>query len=152
MKTKTIPFDLETAKKIQSGEIRGHIKDAEKFFVGEIVTFNGSNTPLPICVKFKFPDEDRIFFVGNDGVSTRIKLVLEVQCDESQFEPFEKVLCRDDDDDIWKANLFSHKAPGLSYPYYVCGGNYYKQCIAYDGNEQLVGTTNKPKNEHRQNI
>ena len=64
---------------------------------------------------------------------------------EPQFKPFDKVLCRDDDDDVWKANLFSHEAHALSYPYYVCGGNFYKKCIPYEGNEHLVGTTDKPE-------
>ena len=61
------------------------------------------------------------------------------------FEPFQKVLVRDSCDDKWKADYFSHydEDNGL-FPYY-CVGNYYKVCIAYEGNEHLLGTNNNPE-------
>ena len=61
------------------------------------------------------------------------------------FEPFQKVLVRDSYDDKWKADYFSHydEDNGL-FPYY-CVGNYYKVCIAYEGNEHLLGTNNNPE-------
>ena len=56
------------------------------------------------------------------------------------FEPFQKVLVRDSCDDKWKADYFSHydEDNGL-FPYY-CVGYCYKVCIAYEGNEHLLGT------------
>lgn len=61
---------------------------------------------------------------------------------EPQFKPFDKVLVRDRDTDEWKCNLFSHiNIDG----YYVCAGTWWKQCIPYNGNEHLLGTTNKPE-------
>lgn len=61
------------------------------------------------------------------------------------FEPFQKVLVRDSCDDKWRADYFSHydEDKGL-FPYY-CVGYYYKVCIAYEGNEHLLGTNNNPE-------
>lgn len=147
MKTKIIPFSLEMAKKIQAGEIKGRVLDRDNF-EGIIITTNGANTPLPVGIKFSFSKGDNILFFGIDGKNAKgNKLVLEVPDNEPQFKPFDKVLCRDKDEDVWMANLFSHKECELSYPYYVCGGNFYKQCITYEGNEHLVGTTDKPEED-----
>ena len=61
------------------------------------------------------------------------------------FEPFQKVLVRDSCDDKWKADYFSHYDEDNSlFPYY-CVGNYYKVCIAYEGNEHLLGTDKSPE-------
>ena len=56
------------------------------------------------------------------------------------FEPFQKVLVRDSCDDKWKADYFSHYDEDNGFFPYYCVGNYYKVCIAYEGNEHLLGT------------
>ena len=56
------------------------------------------------------------------------------------FEPFQKVLVRDSCDNKWRADYFSHyDEDNSSFPYY-CVGEHYKVCIAYEGNEHLLGT------------
>lgn len=56
------------------------------------------------------------------------------------FEPFQKVLARDSCDEKWRANYFSHYDEDNSlFPYY-CVGDAYKECVAYEGNEYLLGT------------
>ena len=61
------------------------------------------------------------------------------------FEPFQKVLARDSCDDKWRADYFSHYDKDNSlFPYY-CVGYCYKVCIAYEGNEHLLGTNNNPE-------
>ena len=61
------------------------------------------------------------------------------------FEPFQKVLVRDNCDEKWKADYFSHYDEDNSlFPYY-CVGEHYKVCIAYEGNEHLLGTNNNPE-------
>lgn len=56
------------------------------------------------------------------------------------FEPFQKVLVRDFCDERWKADYFSdYNAVDTSLPY-RCVGGCYKVCIAYEGNEHLLGT------------
>ena len=153
MKTKTIPFDLEMAMKIQSGEIEGRILQANGLSA-DILAYdiNGSNLAV------RFTRED-----GSEGVDVHqpngkvqaewcagaedFALVLEVSCTHikskhvSQFKPFDKVLVRDTGKGYWRTSFFSH----TSGDWYVCTGNEWRQCIPYEGNEHLVGTTNNPK-------
>lgn len=64
---------------------------------------------------------------------------------ECPFEPFQKVLVRDSCDDKWRANYFSHyDEDNSSFPYY-CVDDCYKVCIAYEGNEHLLGTNKSPE-------
>lgn len=61
----------------------------------------------------------------------------------AELKPFDKVLVRDSDEDMWECNIFSNKRECL-YPF-RCIGSYYKQCIPYEGNEYLLGTSNDPQ-------
>lgn len=56
------------------------------------------------------------------------------------FKPFDKVLVRDNNEQKWIINLFSHYDKDDSYKYF-CLKACYKQCIFYKGNEYLLGTT-----------
>lgn len=59
-----------------------------------------------------------------------------------QFKPFDKVLVRDLDEHEWECSFFSHiDEEGC----YVCVGSWWMQCIPYEGNEHLLGTTKKPE-------
>lgn len=64
---------------------------------------------------------------------------------ECPFEPFQKVLARDSCDDKWRANYFSHYDEDNSLFPYRCVGDSYKVCIAYEGNEHLLGTNKSPE-------
>lgn len=64
------------------------------------------------------------------------------QKQETELKPFDKVLVRDEDDDEWVCDIFSHIDED---DLYYCVGTRWKQCIAYNGNEHLLGTTNKPE-------
>ena len=156
MKTKTIPFDLETAKKIQAGEIEG------KMFVSD----DTHNKIRIICFdrKASFPkivalEEDKMGVewirecnelgqfmapigirestqVSNDTISRGI--ILEVPDNEPQFKPFDRVLVRNDINSIWYPSIFTYKL-GDSF-YTVSSYPYEKEnIIQYEGNEHLVG-------------
>lgn len=56
--------------------------------------------------------------------------------------PFDKVLVRDGDDDKWVCDIFSHIDEN---DFYYCVGTRWRQCIPYEGNEHLLGTTKKPE-------
>ena len=59
-----------------------------------------------------------------------------------QFEPFQKVLVRDCEDKAWRANFFSHlEHYDNNLTLFVCAGHKWHQCISYEGNEHLLGTT-----------
>ena len=149
MKTKIIPFNLETAKKIQAGEIKGRIKTRNSKDVDEIVFFV---TPLEysiyavingVCHSFTEKGYERDW---DKSCSWRGDLVLEVPDNEPQFKPFDKVLCRDCASDEWQCDLFSHIQDDSISPY-VTIGHMWAQCIPYEGHEHLVGTTDKPKED-----
>ena len=59
--------------------------------------------------------------------------------DINTLVPFEsKVLVRDINSDNWIGAFYSHYKPGR---FYTIGNSYYYQCIPYEGNEHLRGTT-----------
>ena len=61
--------------------------------------------------------------------------------DINTLKPFDKVLVRDNNGQKWTADLFSFFDKSLIYPY-SCVGHYTNQCIPYEGNEDLLGTSN----------
>ena len=62
--------------------------------------------------------------------------------DIATLKPFDKVLVRDTKKQVWVADLFSHSVnrPLGGYTF-ACVGHYPSQCIPYEGNEHLLGTT-----------
>ena len=138
MKTKIIPFDLEMAKKIQSGEIEGKIvRNGREVIILDYNSKKYSGYPIRIV----YMDEDVFDYVTHEG------LHIEVPDTEPQFKPFDKVLVREQSTDEWKCDYFSHAQNDGVITYYVCIGGEFLKCIPYEGNEHLVGTTDKPKEE-----
>lgn len=70
------------------------------------------------------------------------------QLKKQSLKVFDRVLVRDDDDECWNAAIFSHfEESDPNYPYRAMSiaSNCWRQCIPYDGNEHLLGTTNAPE-------
>ena len=63
---------------------------------------------------------------------------------EHKFEPFEKILVRDQKTDKWTVDLygFEEKKDGYNYQ---CVGGCFVYCIPYEGNEHLLGTSKDPE-------
>lgn len=59
------------------------------------------------------------------------------------FKPYDRVLVRDNDNQCWSPEFFAFLKLGSSIPY-QCFGCSFKQCIPYEGNEHLLGTTDAP--------
>lgn len=58
-----------------------------------------------------------------------------------EFKPFDKVLGRNEKDDVWEAELFSHYREESQYPF-RCIGFSRKYCIPYnEETAHLLGTT-----------
>lgn len=96
----------------------------------------------------KATDEERAEFIAaaekhyGGKYNPETLQVESIKVDEPKcpFEPFQKVLVRDFCDEKWKADYFSHyDAVDTSLPY-CCVGECYKVCVAYEGNEHLLGT------------
>lgn len=58
---------------------------------------------------------------------------------DCEFKPFDKVLVRDEDNKKWVPAFFWTK----NDEFIVIGGSRWNQCIPYQGNEHLLGTTDK---------
>lgn len=59
------------------------------------------------------------------------------------FKPYDRVLVRDNDNQCWSPEFFAFLKLGSTLPY-QCFGCSFKQCIPYEGNEHLLGTTDAP--------
>lgn len=60
---------------------------------------------------------------------------------ECPFKPFDKVLVRNNDEMVWRADYFSHYKGNNNY-HYCCIGNSYRDCIPFnDQTAHLLGTT-----------
>lgn len=57
------------------------------------------------------------------------------------LKPFDKVLVRDNNEQKWTVDLFSFYDKDSVYTF-ACVGHYVNQCIPYEENEHLLGTTN----------
>jgi len=64
--------------------------------------------------------------------------------EQPQFKPFEKVLVRNHNGQAWKISLYSYFSRDFANPH-ACIEDCYNQCIPYEGNEHLLGTTDEPK-------
>lgn len=65
--------------------------------------------------------------------------------DITKLKPFDRVLCRNKDNEVWTANIYSHYDSKSDSPFTCIGWvelNAYITCIPYIGNEHLLGTTN----------
>lgn len=105
---------------------------------GKDVTFTSDGRIL-----FEYPDAECVLFPSKDqrdwskfGVPDKVPN----QETKSQFKPFDKVLVRDSDDGVWECDFFSHMTQN---GFYICISTFWEQCIPYEGNEHLLGTTNK---------
>ena len=64
--------------------------------------------------------------------------------DISTLKPFDKVLVRHLNDNVWVATFFSHYEKDLKfgcYPFVTTSLKSFPKCIPYKGNEYLLGTT-----------
>ena len=68
-----------------------------------------------------------------------------IKFDLSTLKPYDKVLVRRQNNDQWEPQLFSclnNDTSGYYYKDILIGSFSIKQCIPYEGNEHLAGTTN----------
>lgn len=62
-----------------------------------------------------------------------------------EFKPFDKVLVRNTDDQRWCISFFAYYLNHVDLKFCCLSGGYWKQCVKYEGNERLLGTTDKPE-------
>lgn len=125
----------------------GEVELAKVFYYGEYpitcITKNGvyclfTSDGMLFC---NYSDTECMLFPSKEQRDWS-KFGVTDQENKHQFKPFDKVLVRDIDEDEWECSLFSHID---EEDYYVCVGSWWMQCIPYEGNENLLGTTKKPE-------
>ena len=101
-----------------------------------------------------YTNDENIYFIQPNGDARRLDKTYEYLFDiveppkpRHEFKPFDKVLVRDEVTEIWKPYLYGFYREGKQYPHLTIGGNTYKLCIPFKGNEHLVGTTKNPEEE-----
>lgn len=160
----TIPFDLNLAKKISSGECKGNII-TEKGYPVRIVCWDAkgrvNDIDWPIVALVKTSDEIEILMrYHNDrqynsicGLNIKYNLLLnipeeifikrDIKEESTQqnylFNHFDKVLVRQSQADYWECAFFSNFT-GEKHKY-RCQGMNYMYCIPYnEETKHLVGT------------
>ena len=88
-----------------------------------------------------YPDAECVLFPSKTQRDWN-KFGVNDQKPKTELRPFDKVLVRDDNEADWKCDFFSNIS---NSGYYHCINAGWKQCIPYEGNEHLLGTTNKPE-------
>jgi hypothetical protein len=198
-KYKRVPFTIEIAKKIQSGEVEGRIV-TDQNNVARILCYDFDCKGYPIgaainvgtgerfcCVTntglrstgeqpddgwftklfIELPEEAPIDNDGNHGFcrfipnpnhregvmgdyslaplneNKSINILKSSVSTKYEFKPFDKVLVKYDKEGAkWFPTILSQVINGL---YVNVADKVFKECIHYEGNEHLVGTTNKPE-------
>ena len=63
---------------------------------------------------------------------------------KSEFKAFDRVLVRDTDNQHWRAAFYDqYLTDNGAFFHHIIAGSYFAQCIPYEGNEHLLGTTDK---------
>ena len=66
---------------------------------------------------------------------------------EFELKPFDKVLVRDSYTDVWEIDLFEYDKTDVSEYGYKCLCSSWMECVPFEGNEHLLGTTESPQEE-----
>lgn len=150
-----VPFDVEMSKRISDGEVDGRIvtEDGESV---RIICYDreGGSFPIVGLVKNKACEDVEEFTIKGELIESQtsgrylylyvpqnIADLSNVEGNGKKYElkPFDKVLCRDHDTDIWWADFYSHMTKGGRYH---CIGLTWRYCIPYnDRTAHLLGTT-----------
>lgn len=97
--------------------------------------------------KYIFTDGSSMF-ISNQG-SWNLVFNEKPKFDPKTLQPFDKVLVRNNHNDDWRCNLFSHIVKRKNYSY-RCVVNTFMYCIPYnEGTKHLVGTTDEAPNYYR---
>ena len=88
-----------------------------------------------------YPDAECVLFPSKDQRDWSKFEIPNQSKPKPQFKPFDKVLVRDSSYETWKCDFFELQGKN----FIRCLHGTWNFCIHYEGNEHLVGTTNKPE-------
>ena len=117
------------------------INPAPKFKVGdEIETGNTKETIAEVgyTIRSYYCESGRTIYFANQDLW---HLVPKSHYDVSNFNAGMPVLVRADNNCRWDYSVFSRITGNVDWPFAVCNGVSFTQCIPFEGNETLLGTT-----------
>lgn len=119
-------------------EETNNLEKLPRFKVGDRIQGYGNHINHPIrvvksleCDRYRLDNGNYIKF-GDEHAYKLLKF------DITTLKPFDKVLVRGDVGQKWTHDFFGFMDKGFPF---VSVGHYVKQCIPYEGNEHLLGTT-----------
>jgi hypothetical protein len=121
--------ETKTLEKLIQPQFKVGDKVRHKNNHGVIFTITSIEEDSYVCgakAAFRFDDQDDYELVPNKFNINTLK-------------PFDKVLVRDTNKNSWHINFYESYNEIGTYPYITLGGNIYRYCIPYKGNEHLVG-------------
>lgn len=92
----------------------------------------------------EYPHAECVLFPSKDQHDWN-KLGIYDQETKHQFKPFDKVLVRNADTREWICDFFIKERRNSVFRFGCIVSGAWKQCIPYEGNEHLLGTTNNPE-------
>lgn len=145
------------ARRIKDGVVKGTIAcelGTIDIILFDAVPISAKDTNHHILATFKYGAHSILIYkldgtitndtIGCDPEKYKLFILLQEEEIDHEFKPFERVLVRNNNSDSWICSYFSHTSYLDTHKrYYVCMGNYWNQCIPYEGNEELLGTSNK---------
>lgn len=116
-------------------KVGDYLKKDDKTY--KVISINDSTyslQELEFKYKFTVPFKDQYEYA-----------LTEYKFDITTLKPYDKVLARYNNDSVWRPQIFSYLDINLehnNYKFVIVGLFSIPQCIPYEGNEHLVGTTN----------
>jgi hypothetical protein len=116
-----------------------------KFKVGDRIKLNNSRLIYTITDllddRYKATVDSNDLYVIEFEHQDAYKLVPN-KFDITTLVPFEsRVLVRDCESEKWSPAIWGFESDDIDYPYEVVSGNVFAQCIPFEGNQHLLGTT-----------
>lgn len=124
--------ETKTLEKLPRFKVGDRIKEKQSGVIGEVIDVQQKKYNVKV-------DDNKglyVYFHEQDNWE-----LLPNKFDINTLKPFDKVLVRDNNKQRWTIDYFSFVDKEQVYPF-VCVGHYVSQCIPYEGNEHLLGTTN----------
>lgn len=125
--------ETKTLEKLPRFKVGDRIKEKQSGVIGEVIDVQQKKYNVKV-------DDNKGFYVyfhEQDNWE-----LLPNKFDINALKPFDKVLVRDNNEQIWTIDYFSFIDDDKRTCSFICIGHYADQCIPYEGNEHLLGTTN----------